>query len=336
MTTASEKRESATRVKETSVDKAVSHFRDLFNDSGPVFAKTLNNTRKWNIVCSAMDVIENTEAATKAYEEAREPATRGEHFLIIYGLFQSMYVQQDALKHLFVILEKEFTLNETPELKRIRDIRNDCVGHPADRSEGVEAPRSTLMYSDAISKTEFTLIRYFHGNKKGDRIVIRPLELIAKQRELMSEQIRRATSILVEKVNRHRQKFCKKPLQDHLKNYGRFLKKLQKNLLLPGHEKKQADAAYTSLRKSLTDLHRSLRSRRINEDVYIGLDSSLETLRSSFTEVGEFLSGKPIQTTAAQSALTDAANDFNDIYGMLGEIDTEYNEPFGEENDDHN
>lgn len=53
----------------------------------------------WFRLTSSMDAIEDTEAAIDAYIASPEP-DRGGAYLLIYGVLQALFVQQDAIKHL--------------------------------------------------------------------------------------------------------------------------------------------------------------------------------------------------------------------------------------------
>jgi len=95
----------------------------------------LPDERRWNMICSALDVIGDTQSAIRWYEESKQHSQlRGGAYLLIYGLLQTLYLQQDALRHIFEALDLPF--NPPDSLRRIREIRNEAVGHPPNIRRG--------------------------------------------------------------------------------------------------------------------------------------------------------------------------------------------------------
>jgi hypothetical protein len=86
----------------------------------------LADTRRWNMICAALDVIGDTESALAAYLD--EPAA-GHPYLNAYGVLQALYLQQDAIRHVFEALDVDYA--PTPVLKDIRQVRNETIGHPS-------------------------------------------------------------------------------------------------------------------------------------------------------------------------------------------------------------
>jgi hypothetical protein len=74
-------------------------------------AHLLKNNAFWAMLCSSLDIIGDTELAIEAYlagekkaqeseQSAKTPQNLGDHYLILYGILQVLFVQQDAVKHL--------------------------------------------------------------------------------------------------------------------------------------------------------------------------------------------------------------------------------------------
>src|SRR6266496_2067880 len=64
----------------------------------------LKNKPAWNMLASAMDVISDTEWAIATFESL-DVSDKGMLYLVIYGLLQALYVQQDALENLVRALD---------------------------------------------------------------------------------------------------------------------------------------------------------------------------------------------------------------------------------------
>lgn len=91
----------------------------------------LLNDPGWNVLASAMDVVSDTESAITSYEHG-DYADKGMLYLVLCGLLQAMYVQQDGLENLVRALERneQYKIESEPEAELIRRVRHDTVGHP--------------------------------------------------------------------------------------------------------------------------------------------------------------------------------------------------------------
>lgn len=74
-----------------------------------------------------MDVLGDTELGIHDFK-SRD--TVG--YIEIYGLLQALFLQQDAVRHIANIFS--FEISKLPELAKVREIRNDAIGHPMNRS----------------------------------------------------------------------------------------------------------------------------------------------------------------------------------------------------------
>ena len=83
-----------------------------------------------------MDIIEDTELAIEDYLKLRQIESDGLKYLHIFGILQVLYVQQDAMNHLFESLK--LTFEKDKDLYEIREIRNCSIGHPTKRGNGKE------------------------------------------------------------------------------------------------------------------------------------------------------------------------------------------------------
>ena len=88
------------------------------------------NKQTFSQLVSSLDVIEDADEAINAYEAKEFGDSKGAHYLAVYGLLQALYVQQDAFYNLSEALGARVNRSDYPELRRIREIRNDSIGHP--------------------------------------------------------------------------------------------------------------------------------------------------------------------------------------------------------------
>jgi hypothetical protein len=138
------------------IQQLQSIIRDFINSPRKQFA--LGQARAgWNMLCSSLDVIGDTELAFDAYmENLKSPATTGELYTLLYGIMQALFIQQDAVKHAIEALGLEPISNLV--LDDIREVRNDSMGHPTKRGKGKSFNFITRV---SMSRSGFTLMTAF-------------------------------------------------------------------------------------------------------------------------------------------------------------------------------
>jgi hypothetical protein len=90
----------------------------------------IEDIKKWQLLCSSMDVLEDTEYCIDSYKKLKPEKykDKGLCYLIIYGILQTLILQQDALENIKSALG--YKINVPDEIKNIREIRNNAIGHP--------------------------------------------------------------------------------------------------------------------------------------------------------------------------------------------------------------
>ena len=164
------------------------------------------DSRNWNQISSSLDVIGDTHSAITSYLNSEWPDDTGLRYIYLYGLLQAMFLQQDAVKDMSKSLEINYPENE--ELKKIRDIRNDSIGHPTNRGNG----KSHHFISQAsMHKDSFTLMSFFAESAP----IFEPVNvstLIEKQMQGVTTLLKNIMSILEEKEMKHKEKFSNEKL----------------------------------------------------------------------------------------------------------------------------
>ncbi len=166
---------------------------------------------KWNMLCSSMDVIEDTELAFDAYIEKDYPAQDGDKYLLVYGLLQALFVQQDAMRNLCKALDIKYEI--TSELRTIREIRNDSIGHPTKRNSG---PTSTYNYISRVTlqKPGFQLMTEYSDGRHESFREINILELVDQQRKQLEEVADNVISKLEKEEKQHKSMYKDKKLMN--------------------------------------------------------------------------------------------------------------------------
>jgi len=307
----------------TKVDIIIDDFRNLINDLPRIREEMIKDKEKWYKVCSSMDVVGHTEAAIKSYVATPDPKDLGELYLYIYGLFQAMVVQQDAVKDIFTSLDIASPIKNDAELREIRNLRNDCIGHPTTRNRGVE-PRSNSFYSLNWSKDHFTLNRTYYGDKDNEIIEIYPRELIKKQRGKISQAITKAIETLKEKENIHREKFKENTFQSFFKGMNYNFEKVITHFSISDHSRfVLAGFSFKELVKGIEKFKEEAALRKLI-GAFPGVENALEKINHPIDRLDEYFERGDVCPKDANSFARDFEHLYDELYVMAGEIDSEY------------
>ena len=160
----------------------------------------IKDLKKWGEICSSLDLIGDTAFAIHSYFSSPYPDDLGIRYVILYGILQTLFLQQDATEHLFHALELDY--QRAPELIEIREIRNYAVGHPSrrerkhpDRGRSDRLSFHSHIARISISQFNFKLAIYdSDGNSKYDDVNLLhqikiQLQIIAKNLEELKHHI---------------------------------------------------------------------------------------------------------------------------------------------------
>lgn len=184
------------------INDLMTEVRGLVNDSRKQNT-LLENKNDWFQLCSSMDVIGDTTLAVDAYlKNITESKTDGELYIVIYGILQVLFVQQDALGNLSESLHIKFVKDSL--LKDIREIRNDSIGHPTKR--GHKNFSFHFISRLSMTTTSFQLMSTT-ANSEHKIKDINILKLIETQQEKVSETLCNVITKLKEEEMKHRYEF---------------------------------------------------------------------------------------------------------------------------------
>ena len=199
------------------ITQLTSDIRDLINKPRKQHL-LLKDSNAWNMLCSSLDVIEDTDCCLDAFlTKDIDHLDDGNKYMYVYGTLQALFVQQDAAKHLAESLEIAYPINkqsnEDQQLNEIRDIRNNSVGHPTkvDRSKPV---RFNFVSRITINNQGFELgTAYADGRQNSFKDVNIP-NLIATQRSILTGVLDSIIKTLEQEEMEHRREFADKKLAD--------------------------------------------------------------------------------------------------------------------------
>lgn len=179
-------------------------IRDLVNHSH-IKAQLLEDKIKWSKICSSMDVIGDTQCAINYYFSLSSFNSYDEGYILIYGLLQSFFLQQDAVSSLSSALFDENSISwKDIECFSVRELRNDSIGHPTDR--GYKDNKSFhFIVRPSLSQESFELISHYKENRTYDKKNI--FNLKTQQENCIVEILNNIIERMENRNNEHKNKF---------------------------------------------------------------------------------------------------------------------------------
>lgn len=162
----------------------------------------------WHKLISSLDVIGDTEQALDEYVTMDEPATYGGKYLTLYGVLQALFIQQDAVEHLSEALGLPYAVD--PQIKQIREIRNDSSGHPTKRGKDKAFNQISRISMRGRSYTLAT--SYPDADTKFSTVDVP--KLIESQRAILHQTLSDVIEKLKKEEMKHREEFRDTKLAD--------------------------------------------------------------------------------------------------------------------------
>ena len=188
-------------------------IRDLINEPRRLALLIRDEPAVFYQVCAALDALGDTDLALDVYADAPQAAGPGGKYMLIYGVLQVLFVQQDATTDLAKALGVKF--GEDGTLREVRTIRNLSVGHPTDHT--FKKQRSfNFIERGTMTKTGFTLRTVFHDGTPTRVQGVDIPGIIARQREAICRLLGTVAAELQERERKHRMTFQGQRLQDSL------------------------------------------------------------------------------------------------------------------------
>lgn len=171
----------------------------------------LQDTAAWNLLCSCLDTIGDTELAIDAYEQSSNPFTVGATYLLVYGALQALFVQQDAVENLCQSVGIDYVRDR--RLTDIREIRNDSTGHPTKRGGGKGRAYNFISRS-SLTEAGFDLMTTHPDSRSPLFLQVRIKTLIEGQRDILQRVLTEVLGKLKKEEAAHRAEYRDQRLQD--------------------------------------------------------------------------------------------------------------------------
>lgn len=292
-----------------------------FINTGRHQVKLLNAKGTWRQICSSLDVIGDTVLCIREYISFPFPTSDGLKYIYTYGILQSLFLQQDAVRH----LSEAFDISHTPsdKLMKIREIRNSAIGHP---TKQVIKKSTHYNYISRISlaKGGFTLMR---SSDETDTqfLDIDMMAIVSEQ----STDIATALSLVSEKLKEadrmHRAQFGGKLIVDIFHSSTSYLfEKVSEGIHSPdGGNSSFGLSMLISIEKMYSDFESALRERR-ELGTYTQYD--LDEYRHAILTLKQFLDGNPskLSETDAHIYLFFLRERHEHFVQIANEIDADY------------
>lgn len=175
-------------------------IRDFIN-SARRQSVLLANTADWNKLCSSLDLVGDTQLAIQAYPALCKNKGDGASYLIVYGILQTLLLQQDAAKHIAAALNIKVKLPK--ELNDIRIVRNSAAGHPGLQNENGQS-KSCFISRMSLGPTGFDLMTTYSKDRDYNMTHVNIPKLLETQGSYLSEILSNVIEELERQEMEHR------------------------------------------------------------------------------------------------------------------------------------
>jgi hypothetical protein len=298
-------------------------IRDLENQIRNYINKTrvkhvlIQDSKKWNQLCSSLDVIDDTGLAITSYLSSEWPNDTGLQYIYIYGLLQAMFLQQDAVTHMSESLGIDCPKND--ELEKIRNIRSDSIGHPTNRSYGKSYH---FIGRGSMRKASFAYMSTFPDSGL-EFNTIDVFDISEKQLKAVTSLLEKVVSILEKREMVHKEKFSDEKLVNLLPQAMSYeFQSVIDGILTPSKRKNGAICL-----KLIRDLYKKLIQKLKKRGEYPVLAYNINEILYPIEKLEAFFEDREENTMSEKDAYIFASflsNKHTDILKLLEEIDQEY------------
>ena len=192
-----------------SIAELESKIRDRIN-RGRKQHELLGRSADWNKLCSALDIVGDTELAFDSYLKQSHIEDAGLCYLQVYGALQLLQTQQDAVAHICSALG--IKARNSPKLPHIREIRSNSVAHPAAQKED-KTTKSNFIVRTSLTQHGFTLMTVYSDETPYSQSHVSIPSLVAEQREALRGVLEEVLAKMDEAEMKHRSEHRDEKLQ---------------------------------------------------------------------------------------------------------------------------
>jgi hypothetical protein len=95
---------------------------------------------------TAMYLIQDTGESVQLHMQRGFSSDPLRAYIEFWGVMQAIFIQQDAIRELYkAVIGSSLNILTSSDWSKLRDVRNLCAGHPANRTQGVPATQRSFM-----------------------------------------------------------------------------------------------------------------------------------------------------------------------------------------------
>jgi len=280
----------------------------------------LQDTAAWTMLCSCLDTIGDTELAIAAYFSSDPSPACDETYLLVYGVLQVLFVQQDAVENLWEALSMP-SYTRDPALERIRDIRNNSVGHPTKRRRG-KGYAYNFIARATLTKTDFRLMTVYRDEVSPRFEQINIPSLIEEQRKIICSVLQGISEKLRQEETEHRAQYRNDKLGEVFPPVGYYFQKIYQ--AIAGSHPPGVGGDHVGLVADIINAFRDkVKERGLeaeHECEIKSLDNAMSRLRDYFDES----KNSPFNAQDAEAFVSFIETRIDELKGIASEIDETY------------
>jgi hypothetical protein len=280
------------------------------------------NKLKYNQTFTSIDLIEDSQIAIEEFESAESLGKQGRSTLLIYGLLQSLFLQQDGLYHLYkCVLDEKIKQTDFFDKfsfdRDIREVRNDIAGHPTNR-------KNTEFYFIAkgpISKDRFTYAGYTPEFRK---VEVDLKTFISKQSEFTLKVLQTVLDNILKKIEMKKDKHKNKALKEMIVGADRNIQLIYRGIR-DTDRNFQGELGISGVKNALDEIRIELNTR-YNNNLPSGISEVFRLTDYIIARFNEWWTENSLlENNDAEIFLDSLGNQLDELKEMLIEIDEEYN-----------
>lgn len=280
------------------------------------------NELKYNQSFTSIDLIEDSQIAIEEFESAELLGKQGRSTLLIYGLLQSLFIQQDGLYHLYKCVLDE-NINQTDFFdtfsfdKNIREVRNDIAGHPTNR-------KNTEFYFIAkgtVSKDRFTYAGYTPEFRK---VEVDLKTFISKQSEFTISVLQSVLDIILKKIEMKKDEHKNKALKEMIVGVDRNIQLIYRGIR-DTDRNFQGEWGISGVKNALDEIRIELNTR-YNNNLPSGISEVFRLTDYIIARFNEWWTeNNLLENNDAEIFLDSLGKQLDELKEMLIEIDEVFN-----------
>lgn len=183
--------------------------------------------QQWFKLTSALDVLEDSSCAVEYYCDMEYPVDIKGKYLFTYGLLQALFLQQDAIISISQALFGN-SINykkDYPEAYKVRELRNDVVGHPTNRGGN----RFIYLAQVSMEKESFYYIDEGSDNESKDAVTVDVFAAINDSAKCINNILKNSLDALDAEFREYIDEHRERKMKDIFNNLGYAKEKVMLN-----------------------------------------------------------------------------------------------------------